>query len=605
MAARKPLFMGTEGFSEEMATSDEMTLGALTMGGNIAMGANKITGLGDGTADGDALGYQQTGAELGDLTITAAGDITLSGGGEVTGLPNPPTGSSNAASKAYVDGLVTGLGWKEGVVTRGLVGNATCATINGLSPAAGDSYVVLDASTITSGSISTAIGDLVEYSGSVWVRLVQGSGGYVPVGTRVILSEQETLISPYTDATDNDKIVEFSGSSNTGADSGDAVDKAAVLIQDDAHVGYYDNEGYTYEGTVPSGSWIQFTGTGNISAGTGLTKTGNTIDAIGGDGIVANANDLAVDITADIGLHFNSGKLEIELDNTPDTLDADSSGLKVVGLPSLFKINDVAVGASVTAAKLDSVTDGGNADTEHVHGSSGITLGHGDLTGVTSDQHHAQLHSIASHNDTTATGAELETLTDGSNADSLHVHADAGITIAHSDTTGQTSDDHHAQLHTVASHSDTTATGAELETLTDGSNADALHVHASAVATEAPKIENTLTTATDATSDGDPVYFNGNDTIGKARADTDAKARVIGVIRTGSGAAGATPDVVSLGECAGVLTGATFNTPYYLGATGGISTSLPAAGNRVVRMGVAVSADDLWVGIVDYGKKAA
>ncbi len=32
--------------------------------------------------------------------------------------------------------------------------------------------------------------------------------------------------------------------------------------------------------------------------------------------------------------------------------------------------------------------------------------------------------------------------------------------------------------HTVASHSDTTGTGAELDTLTDGSNADSLHVHA-------------------------------------------------------------------------------------------------------------------------------
>ena len=32
--------------------------------------------------------------------------------------------------------------------------------------------------------------------------------------------------------------------------------------------------------------------------------------------------------------------------------------------------------------------------------------------------------------------------------------------------------------HTIASHSDTTATGTELETLTDGSNADALHAHA-------------------------------------------------------------------------------------------------------------------------------
>ena len=32
--------------------------------------------------------------------------------------------------------------------------------------------------------------------------------------------------------------------------------------------------------------------------------------------------------------------------------------------------------------------------------------------------------------------------------------------------------------HTVSSHSDTTATGTELDTLTDGSNGDALHVHA-------------------------------------------------------------------------------------------------------------------------------
>ena len=36
----------------------------------------------------------------------------------------------------------------------------------------------------------------------------------------------------------------------------------------------------------------------------------------------------------------------------------------------------------------------------------------------------------------------------------------------------------HAESHTVASHSDTTATGTELETLTDGSDADALHAHA-------------------------------------------------------------------------------------------------------------------------------
>ena len=45
-------------------------------------------------------------------------------------------------------------------------------------------------------------------------------------------------------------------------------------------------------------------------------------------------------------------------------------------------------------------------------------------------------------------------------------------------------DAHHAQSHNVASHSDTTATGAELETLTDNSIADALHRHSELVASD-------------------------------------------------------------------------------------------------------------------------
>jgi len=43
------------------------------------------------------------------------------------------------------------------------------------------------------------------------------------------------------------------------------------------------------------------------------------------------------------------------------------------------------------------------------------------------DKKHLESHSIASHNDTTATGTELETLTDGSNADVLHTHAGTGV----------------------------------------------------------------------------------------------------------------------------------------------------------------------------------
>ena len=67
---------------------------------------------------------------------------------------------------------------------------------------------------------------------------------------------------------------------------------------------------------------------------------------------------------------------------------------------------------------------------------------------------HAASHTAVSHSDQGATGAELETLTDGSDADALHAHTN-----------------------TVAEHSDTSATGAELNTLTDTSDASGLHGH--------------------------------------------------------------------------------------------------------------------------------
>ena len=49
-------------------------------------------------------------------------------------------------------------------------------------------------------------------------------------------------------------------------------------------------------------------------------------------------------------------------------------------------------------------------------------LAHADLGSVTADQHHNESHNVASHSDTSATGSELNTLTDGSDAGSLHIH---------------------------------------------------------------------------------------------------------------------------------------------------------------------------------------
>lgn len=105
---------------------------------------------------------------------------------------------------------------------------------------------------------------------------------------------------------------------------------------------------------------------------------------------------------------------------------------------------------------------------------------------------------------------------------------------------------------------------------------------------------------------GDAVNWSAtNDRIEKSRADTDAKARVIGVAETAQGTVGQNSTIVSHGPCVGAITTATAGQAYYLQATGGIGTSLPGAGDRVVQVGIAKNASDLFVRVVDYGKKAA
>ena len=566
MTERKILFMDpTYGYhAEQDTTSDTWNLFGVTVGaGNLAMGTNRITGL-----------------------------------------PDTPTAGTDAVNQNYVDSRLTGLGWVDPVNVPNLLGNVDCMSLVGNAAASviealsveGDAYVVTAADGV--GALSTAvIGDVWQYVSSTWTKLATGSGGFVPNGFYALLSTTTALISPYTDATDDGKraafdgtsltgtlvapsagesyvidgsgskyegdlrewsgtawvqieaasggfvasgvraivgltpaatliapyteatddckIVEFSGSSNTGAATGDAINSAAALVQDTGSIGYYDNQGYTFTGTVPTGSWVQFTGAGAIVAGAGLAKAAQTISVNFGDGITEASDYVAVELSASNpglelsgttpdktlqakvdgahGLVLGASGIEIELDNTPDTLDVDADGLKVIGLPSLFKVNDVAVGAGVTAANLD--------------------------------------------------------------------------------------------------------------TLTDTSNADSLHTHAAATATEAPKVEDTLTNNVIIAA-GDAVCWSTTASeIMKADNSTVAAARCIGVARTG-GAADATSEVVKHGECVNALSGATVQTPYFLGAAGArvVFGSIPTPG-RVVRLGFAQSATSLDVQLMDLGYK--
>jgi len=147
-------------------------------------------------------------------------------------------------------------------------------------------------------------------------------------------------------------------------------------------------------------------------------------------------------------------------------------------------------------------------------------------------------------------------------------------------------------------------TATNLDTLVNTGNADALHSHSVGTATETPKIENTLTVG-ESILVADPVYFtNTNNRVGKGDT-TDAKAKIVGVARTAQATPGNTCEVVSAGPAVGILSGATAGDAYYLQTGGGIGTSpAPGAGKRVIQVGVAINQTDLFVRILDYGKKS-
>jgi len=148
-----------------------------------------------------------------------------------------------------------------------------------------------------------------------------------------------------------------------------------------------------------------------------------------------------------------------------------------------------------------------------------------------------------------------------------------------------------------------TVTAANLDDLTDGSNADALHVHAGAVAIEAPKVENTYV-AQATVAAGDPVHFAANNEVAPSDAATltGIGAQVMGVARTGAAATNPI-EVVTVGPCAGVLSGAAFGDDYFLENGTGLTNGTPTGTGkrRLWKVGYAINATDLFVELQDLG----
>lgn len=503
-----------EDFTDQDPTQDSLRLPALDMQGDVTMNWNKITTLGAASASGDAIAYQQSGAELDGLTVTD--DIAMSGN-EVTGLPSSPSVGSAATSKTYVDNLVSNISWKEPVMVRKMVDDSRDQPPPVYNT--GDAFVVGSSPAGAWSGFDT--GDIVEWDGSQWNEVVPGVGSEPPDNTRVIVT---TAAASGSFAGHENDIGTYDADGDSWSFE-DPSDGWAVLVNGDGSI--YEHLGYVYDTTS---YWVQFNGAGQITAGDGLSKDGNTIDVNFGDGIYNDGDYVTADLYSNGGLAFTSAAahaaeieinlatsnpgleisgneldikydgahgiitgssgVEIEIDTSPDTLTVTSSGLAVTGLPLNFKVNDVATGSTVTAPNFD--------------------------------------------------------------------------------------------------------------TLTDGSNADALHTHGGA--TESERNEYDFTAAATLAA-GDPVYFDTTDNqVAEADAGAKATARVVGVARTAI-TGSTTGPIVFTGRSAGSINGLGFTAGdrLWLANGGGLTSTVPGVGNRRVQVGYAITATDILVQIQYFG----
>lgn len=327
MAVRKFLFLNpTEGFHEEQAAADELSLG-------------KVTATGVGGIAFDASSQR------------------------IVNVATPTTGT-DAVNRDYVQAYVLGLDWKQSVR---LATAAPLAAVTAAGSGVGKTLTANANGALSVDSVAVVNGDRIlvkdQVTGAnngIYDVTDAGSAGTPFVLTRSVDADQNAEVTA--------NIAMFAEEGTVNGDT------AWVLTTDNPIV--VDTTALVF---------AMFASSTSITAGAGLIKTGNNIDVEldtganaqgagsggGSSGLefdtAGAAGKLRAAVNATGGLQRSGSGLSVLLNGT--TLQSGASGLSVKGLPSLFEINAIATSANVTAANLNTLTAGpySYADTLHGH----------------------------------------------------------------------------------------------------------------------------------------------------------------------------------------------------------------------------------------------
>jgi hypothetical protein len=341
-------FVGALTGNASTATSASTLTTARTINGTSFDGSANITVTSAaGTLTGASLNATVTGSSLtsvGNLTgLTMAGNIVVPTGSHIT-LTDAPVSGTDAVNKTYVDNNLAGLTWKNSVkvATTANITLSGTQTIDGVAVVAGNRVLVKDQTTTSQNGVYVV-------AAGAWARSTDMDG--------------TTPLNEFNSAA---VFVEL-GTAN--------VDTGWTQIND-----------VTTIGTSPV-AFAQFNGAAGITAGTGLVKSGNTLDVNMGAGIAQLPTDeVGVDVYAGGGLMT--------------TVDGTASSTATAAQLSLTKVGTAGTYKSVTVDSYGRITAGSttvNAETATVlqtartingtsfDGSANITVtaAAGTLTGTT------------------------------------------------------------------------------------------------------------------------------------------------------------------------------------------------------------------------------
>lgn len=305
--------LAAAGFALKGANADITSITGLTTALTVAQGGTGVTtSTGTGSTVLSASPTLTGTANV--AALTSSGNIIV--GGTLT-LSGAPSSDLHAATKAYVDATATGLDVKAScrvatAVTNIVLATGGLLTVDGVQTVAGDRVLVKDQSTASQNGIYVV-------AAGAWSR-----------------------------STDADTSAEVTAGMFTFVSEGTAnADSGWVLSTNDA---------ITLGST--SLSFVQFSGAGQVVAGDGLTKSGNTLNVVTANAarIVVNADsiDLAtVSVTPNTGTPGISHLQSVTVDaygRVTETLTANvrSATTSVTGIVQLS--DSISTTSSILAA---------------------------------------------------------------------------------------------------------------------------------------------------------------------------------------------------------------------------------------------------------------